>query len=162
MAAAELDAGRIDAGIETYKMVLALKPAAAGPSELASVLRQRGEAALSDGRQEEAARWAREALKLAEADPDAHALLGAALAASRNWSGAADEYRKALSSRPDDRSLRRSLERMRQRLEVATRPRRPAPAATAPPPALPPPPINEDSLMAPGTTSAAIESAAKK
>jgi hypothetical protein len=163
MAAAELDAGRIDAGIETYKMVLALKPAAAGPSELASVLRQRGEAALSDGRQEEAARWAREALKLAEADPDAHALLGAALAASRNWAGAADEYSKALSSRPDDRSLRRSLERMRQRLEVATRPRRPAPAATVPPPVPPPPPVGEDSLMAPGTAaSAAIEPAAQK
>ena len=163
-AAAELDAGRVDAGIETYKMVLALNPNAAGHSELASVLRKRGEVALGDGRQEEAARWAREALKMAEADPDAHALLGAALAASRNWAAAADEYSKALSSRPDDRTLRRSLERMRQRQEWATRPRRPAAAAAAiaPPPQPPLPPPGEDSLMAPGTASATIEPAAQK
>jgi serine/threonine protein kinase len=115
-AVAELDAGAIDAGISHYKVALAVDPASGGERQLAETLRARGEAALAGNRAPEAVRWAREALSLAEADPDAHALLGAALLRARDFPGAAAEYGKALSSRPEDVGFRRGLARARRGL----------------------------------------------
>jgi serine/threonine protein kinase len=125
-AVAELDAGAIDAGISHYKLALAVDPAGGGQREIVETLRARGEAALARRRPGEAVRWAREALSLAEADPDAHALLGAALLGSREYAGAAAEYGKALTSRPQDAGFRRGLARARRGLV------RPAAAPAAP------------------------------
>jgi serine/threonine protein kinase len=127
----ELDAGDIDTGISHYKIALAVDPGAQGQSQLAATLRARAEAALRDDRAGEAIRWARTALSLAEADPDAHALLAAALHASHDDAGAAIEFGKALASRPDDPTFKRGLERAQRR---AGRPRHrsPAPVAAAP------------------------------
>jgi tetratricopeptide (TPR) repeat protein len=131
-AAAELDMGAIDVGISHYKLALAVDPAGGGQRELAERLRSRGEAALAANRGPEAVRWAREALSLAEADPDAHALLGAALLRSRDFAAAAAEYGKALSSRPQDAVFRRGLSRARRGL---VRPSAAPAAAPAPAPA---------------------------
>ena len=60
-------------------------------------------------------RWARAAIGLAEADPDAHALLAAALFASRDDAAAAVEFGKALASRPSDPEFKRGLARARRR-----------------------------------------------
>jgi tetratricopeptide (TPR) repeat protein len=128
-ARAELDAGAMEAGVSHYKIALAVDPKARGQSQIAQALRARGEVALAARRPSEAVRWAREALSLAEADPDAHALLGAALLASREYAAAAAEYGKALASRPHDAAFKRGLARARRRLEEASPP--PTPAAEA-------------------------------
>ena len=60
-------------------------------------------------------RWARAAIGLAEADPDAHALLAESLFASRDAPGAAVEFGKALASRPADPAFKRGLARARRR-----------------------------------------------
>jgi hypothetical protein len=60
---------------------------------------------------------------LAEADPDAHALLAEALFATRDDAGAVAEFGKALASRPTDAGLLRSLDRAQKRLARANAPR---------------------------------------
>ncbi|HVZ72986.1 MAG TPA: hypothetical protein VHJ20_11470, partial [Polyangia bacterium] len=61
-----------------------------------------------------AVRWSRTALGLAEADPDAHALVARALLAAHENTAAADELAKALASRPHDPALERELARVRR------------------------------------------------
>jgi len=156
VATGELDAGAMEAGVSHYKIALSVDPKARGQSELAQTLRGRGERALAARRPSEAVRWARAALSLAEADPDAHALLGASLLAVREYGAAAAEYGKALASRPDDAAFKRGLARARRKLDAATTGGRapgegaepeapvPAPAGSpteenAPPPAPPAP-----------------------
>jgi serine/threonine protein kinase len=111
----ELDAGDVDQGVAHYKIALGVDPNAQGPSQLATTLRARAQAALAAGRAQEAVRWARTALGLAEADPDAHALLARALLAAHEDAAAVTELAKALESRPDDADLKRELARARKR-----------------------------------------------
>ena len=54
-------------------------------------------------------------MSLAEADPDAHALLAEAMLAAHDEDGAAAEFGKALASRPDDDTFKRGLDRARRR-----------------------------------------------
>ena len=129
-AEAELDKGNMQGGIDIYQVALALDPAAPGTSQLARALLDRGRKALSARRPSEAVRWGRKALSFAEADPGAHAFLADAFFAVREFGPAADEYAKALSSRPDDGSLRRGLARSRARGVVHVNDSRPR-AATA-------------------------------
>jgi serine/threonine protein kinase/Flp pilus assembly protein TadD len=134
-AEAELDKGSMQGGIDLYQVALALDPAAPGTSQLARALLDRGRKALAKGRPSEAMRWGRKALSFAEADPGAHAFLADAFFAAGEFRPAADEYAKALSSRPDDGNLRRGLARSRARGEVrgadAKRPRAATSAANA-------------------------------
>ena len=112
-AEAELDKGNMQGGIDLYQVALALDPAAPGTSQLARALLDRGRKALAARRPSEAVRWGRKALSFAEADPGAHAFLADAFFAAGEFRPAGDEYAKALSSRPDDGSLRRGLARSR-------------------------------------------------
>ena len=123
VAARELDAGDIDVGVAHYKIALGVDPGAQGTSQLEATLRGRAQAALRAERPAEAVRWARTALGLAEADPDAHALLAEALYATRDNAGAVAEFGKALASRPADPSFKRGLERARRRAARAAAPR---------------------------------------
>jgi serine/threonine protein kinase/tetratricopeptide (TPR) repeat protein len=127
----ELDAGDVDAGVAHYKIALGLDPRARGTSQLVTNLRTRAEAALREARPADAVRWARTALGLAEADPDAHALLAEALFAARDDAAAVVEFGKALASRPDDAGFKRGLSRAQRRIARAAAPRqkRAAPAA---------------------------------
>jgi serine/threonine protein kinase/tetratricopeptide (TPR) repeat protein len=111
VATRELDAGDVDTGIAHYKIALGVDPGAQGTSQLAATLRTRAEAALKAERASDAVRWARSALGLAEADPDAHALLAAALLLAHDDDGAAAEFGKALASRPNDLDFKRGLDR---------------------------------------------------
>jgi serine/threonine protein kinase/tetratricopeptide (TPR) repeat protein len=122
VAARELDGGDIDTGVAHYKIALGLDPGAQGTSQLAATLRGRAETALHAEHAAEAVRWARTAVGLAEADPDAHALLAEALLASHDDAAAAEEFGKALASRPTDSGFKRGLDRARKR---ATRPAAP-------------------------------------
>ncbi len=115
VAARELDAGDIDVGVAHYKIALGVDPGAQGTSQLEATLRTRAKAALAADRPGEAVRWARAAIGLAEADPDAHALLAESLFASRDAPGAAVEFGKALASRPADPAFKRGLSRARHR-----------------------------------------------
>jgi len=133
VAARELDEGDIDTGIEHYKIALGVDPGAQGTSQLEATLRARAEAALRAGRAAEAVRWARTAVGLAEADPEAHALLAEALFASRDDAAAVVEYGKALASRPADPTFKRGLERARRRVARAAAPRAHAKAAAETP-----------------------------
>jgi serine/threonine protein kinase/tetratricopeptide (TPR) repeat protein len=132
VAARELDAGDIDAGVAHYKIALGVDPGAQGTSQLEATLRGRAEAALSAEHAGEAVRWARTAVGLAEADPDAHALLAEALFASREDAAAVVEYAKALASRPADPAFKRGLDRARRRAARAAAPRAHAKAAETP------------------------------
>jgi serine/threonine protein kinase len=127
VATRELDGGDIDRGVAHYKIALGLDPGAQGTSQLAANLRERAEAALKAERAGDAVRWARTVVGLAEADPDAHALLAQALLASHDDAGAAAEFGKALASRPTDAEFKRGLDR-------AQRKHAPRPAATRPRP----------------------------
>jgi hypothetical protein len=135
VAARELDGGAIDAGVAHYKIALSVDPGGPGTSQLAATLRGRAEAALRADRAGEAVRWARTVVGLAEADPDAHALLAAALSASHEDAAAAAEYGKALASRPADPAFKRGLSRARQRVAraAASHAREKAVAATRDP-----------------------------
>jgi tetratricopeptide (TPR) repeat protein len=115
-AEAALDQGDVESGIELYRSALSLDPAAEGASLLARALLDRGRRALAARHPAEAVRWGRKALSYAEADPGAHAFLADAFFAAREYSAAAEEYAKALSSRPDDPALRRGLARSRAKL----------------------------------------------
>jgi tetratricopeptide (TPR) repeat protein len=117
-AEAELDKGSMQGGIDLYQVALALDPAAPGTSQLARALLDRGRKALAARRPSEAVRWGRKALSFAEADPGAHAFLADAFFAAGEFRPAGDEYAKALSSRPDDGSLRRGLARSRAKSAV--------------------------------------------
>ncbi len=119
-AEAELDRGNMQGGTDLYQVALALDPAAPGTSQLARALLDRGRKALAARRPSEAVRWGRKALSFAEADPGAHAFLADALYAAGEYRPASDEYVKALSSRPDDSSLKRGLARSRARLAPRT------------------------------------------
>ncbi|HEX4407126.1 MAG TPA: hypothetical protein VH560_19940, partial [Polyangia bacterium] len=119
VATRELDAGDIDVGVAHYKIALGVDPGAQGTSQLEATLRARAKAALAADRSVEAVRWARAAVGLAEADPDAHALLAESLFASRDAAGAAVEFGKALASRPTDPAFKRGLERARRRVARA-------------------------------------------
>jgi serine/threonine protein kinase len=119
VATRELDAGEMDAGVAHYKVALGLDPGAQGTSQLAALLRGRAEAALHAEHAALAARWARAEVGLAEADPDAHALLAEALLASRDDAEAAVEFGKALASRPNDAEFKRGFERARKRARRA-------------------------------------------
>jgi serine/threonine protein kinase len=123
VATRELDGGDIDAGVAHYKIALGVDPGAQGTSQLAATLRGRAEAALRADRPGEAVRWARAGLGLAEADPDAHALLAEALLASHDAAAAAAEFGKALASRPADVAFKRGLEQARKRAARAAAPR---------------------------------------
>jgi tetratricopeptide (TPR) repeat protein len=123
VAGRELDAGDMEAGLAHYKIALGMDSGARGSSELAAKLRTRAETELRAERPAEAVRWARAAIGLAEADPDAHALLAEALFAAHDDAGAVAEFGKALASRPADASLLRSLDRAQKRLTRATSPR---------------------------------------
>jgi serine/threonine protein kinase len=126
VASRELDAGEIDRGVAHYKIALGLDPGAPGTSPLSAILRDRAKTALGAGRAAEGVRWARTLVGLAEADPDAHALLAEALLASRDDAAAAEEFAKALASRPTDATFKRGLERARKHGA------RPAPAHVRP------------------------------
>ncbi|HSZ81382.1 MAG TPA: hypothetical protein VLA14_03820, partial [Polyangia bacterium] len=115
VSARELDAGDIDVGVAHYKIALGVDPGAQGTSQLEATLRTRAKAALAADRAVEAVRWARAAIGLAEADPDAHALLAESLFAARDAAGAAVEFGKALASRPADPAFKRGLARARHR-----------------------------------------------
>jgi predicted Zn-dependent protease len=123
VASRELDAGDMEAGLAHYKIAMGLDSGARGSSELAAKLRTHAQTELDAGRPAEAVRWARAALGLAEADPDAHALLAEALFATHDDAGAVAEFGKALASRPADSGLLRSLDRAQKRLARATAPR---------------------------------------
>jgi serine/threonine protein kinase/tetratricopeptide (TPR) repeat protein len=133
-AEAALDRGDVPDGIALYQAALALDPAAEGASLLARALLDRGRKALAAQHPSEAVRWGRKALSFAEADPGAHAFLADALYAAREFTAASDEYSKALSSRPDDRTLLRGLARSRARLggRMAERARSAGRGAAAP------------------------------
>ncbi|HET6146347.1 MAG TPA: protein kinase [Polyangia bacterium] len=124
-----LDQGDVEGGIELYRSALSLDPAAQGASLLARALLDRGRRALAARHPAEAVRWGRKALSYAEADPGAHAFLADAFFAAREYNAAAEEYTKALSSRPADPTLRRGLARSRAKL-AAVHPR--STAAVAP------------------------------
>jgi len=113
-AADELDGGDIAKGVAHYKIALGLDPGAQGGSQLAATLRERAVAALHADHPVEAVRWARTVVGLAEADPDAHALLAEALLAAHDDAGAAEEFGKALASRPNDAAFKRGLDRARK------------------------------------------------
>jgi hypothetical protein len=123
VAGRELDAGDLEAGLAHYKIALGVDSGSRGSSALAARLRTRAETELREARPAEAVRWARAAIGLAEADPDAHALLAEALYATRDDAGAVVEFGKALASRPADASLLRSLDRAQKRLSRASSPR---------------------------------------
>jgi serine/threonine protein kinase len=144
VATRELDGGDIDAGVAHYKIALGLDPGAQGTSQLAATLRGRAETALRAEHAAEAVRWARTALGLAEADPDAHALLAEALLASHEDAAAAEEFGKALASRPADAGFRRGLDRARKRTARPAAPRLHAKAAPARDPAVEPAPAPSD------------------
>jgi serine/threonine protein kinase len=129
VATGELDAGNVDVGVAHYRIALGLDPGARGTSPLVATLRARAESALLDERAADAVRWARSAVGLAEADPDAHALLAEALYAARDDAGAVVEFRKALASRPDDPAFKRGLARAQRRIARAAAPRTPKRAA---------------------------------
>jgi serine/threonine protein kinase len=131
VATGELDAGDIDAGVAHYKIALSVDPGATGTSELAATLRGRAEAALHADHATLGVRWARAAVGLAEADPDAHALLAEALLASHDDAGAAAEFGKALASRPTDPDFKHGLERAHKH---TARPPAPRPRPKAAPP----------------------------
>jgi tetratricopeptide (TPR) repeat protein len=119
-AEAELDRGEIDTGVAHYRLALALDAHAGGEAELAAALRTRAQSALSANKDTEAVRWARAAVALADADPEAHALLADCLHALREDGEAVTEYEKALSARPDDRTLTHSLSSARHALAAET------------------------------------------
>ena len=77
-------------------------------------------------------RWARAFVGLAEADPDAHALLAEALLASHDDAAAAGEFSKALASRPADPAFKRGLDRARRRAARSATPHPRAKASSAP------------------------------
>jgi serine/threonine-protein kinase len=131
VATRELDAGDVDTGIAHYKIALGVDPGAQGTSQLAATLRTRAEAALKAERANDAVRWARTALGLAEADPDAHALLAAALLLAHDDDGAATEFGKALASRPNDPEFMRGLDRAQHHAGRPASPRRRARASAA-------------------------------
>jgi serine/threonine protein kinase len=122
-ASRELDAGDMEGGLAHYKIAMGLDSGARGSSELSAKLRTHAQTELNAGRPAEAVRWARAAMGLAEADPDAHALLAEALFATRDDAGAVAEFGKALASRPTDAGLLRSLDRAQKRLARANAPR---------------------------------------
>jgi len=119
-AEAELDQGAIDAGVAHYRVALALDAHAGGEAELAAALRTRAQSALSANKDTEAVRWARAAVALADADPEAHALLADCLHALREDGEAVTEYEKALSARPDDRTFTHGLSAARHALATET------------------------------------------
>jgi Tetratricopeptide repeat len=104
--------GKLDDAPRTFAAAVALdvKTPSAG---FVRALAQRGEALMGAGQSAEAARWAREALRWNPADVDARALLGSALLAAGDFSGALPEIQTAVSARPGDPSLRRLLVRAR-------------------------------------------------
>ena len=109
----------------------AVDPGAQGGSQLAATLRERAEAALRADHAADAVRWARTVVGLAEADPDAHALLAEALLAAHDDAGAADEFGKALASRPTDAAFKRGLARARKHPAHPSPRSRAKPVATA-------------------------------
>jgi serine/threonine protein kinase len=131
VATRELDAGDVDTGVAHYKIALGVDPGAQGTSQLAATLRTRAETALRAEHANDAVRWARTALGLAEADPDAHALLAAALLLAHDDDGAAAEFGKALASRPNDSEFKRGLDRAQHHGGRSAAPRRRAKAAVA-------------------------------
>ncbi len=135
VAARELDGGNIDTGVAHYKLALGVDPGAQGTSQLAATLRGRAEAALRAAHPGEAVRWARTVVGLAEADPDAHALLAEALLASHDDAAAAVEFGKALASRPTDAGFKHGLDRARKRASRLARQRAKQTAAVTASPA---------------------------
>ena len=119
-AEAELDRGEIDGGVAHYRVALALDAHAGGEAELAAALRTRAQSALTANKDTEAVRWARQAVALAAADPEAHALLADCLHALREDGEAVTEYEKALSARPDDRTFTHGLASARHALAAET------------------------------------------
>jgi tetratricopeptide (TPR) repeat protein len=119
-AEAELDRGEIDSGVAHYRQALALDPRGGGETELAAALRTRAQSALTANKDTEAVRWARQAVALAGADPEAHALLADCLHALREDGEAVTEYEKALSARPDDRTFTHGLSTARHALAAQT------------------------------------------
>ncbi|HVR01596.1 MAG TPA: hypothetical protein VMT47_05665, partial [Polyangia bacterium] len=163
VAARELDRGEIDAGVAHYKIALSVDPGAPGTSQLAATLRGRAETSLRADHAGEAVRWARTVVGLAEADPDAHALLAEALSASHDDAAAAVEYGKALASRPADPAFKRGLARARQRVarSTASRARQKAVAATRDPAASETAPAADDDAEDDEKSSAEAKSEAK-
>jgi serine/threonine protein kinase/tetratricopeptide (TPR) repeat protein len=123
----ELDAGSTDAGVVHYERALRVSPRLAGAARLADALRTRGEAALADGKSDEAVRWAREMVAVSPRDPIAHALLADSLHTAHHDSEAVHEYEVAIALKPDDPALGRGLARARRNREA---PRAPAVRAT--------------------------------
>jgi tetratricopeptide (TPR) repeat protein len=119
-AEAELDRGEIDTGVAHYRLALALDAHGGGEAELAAALRTRAQSALSANKDTDAVRWARAAVALADADPEAHALLADCLHALREDGEAVTEYEKALSARPDDRTFTHRLSSARHALAAET------------------------------------------
>ena len=135
VAARELDGGDIDAGVAHYKIALSVDPGAQGTSQLAATLRGRAEAALRANHAGEAVRWARTVVGLAEADPDAHALLAEALSAAREDDGPPPRStpRPWRAGRPIRRSSAAWRARASASRAVASSPRTKAGAATRAP-----------------------------
>ncbi|HVZ88498.1 MAG TPA: protein kinase, partial [Polyangia bacterium] len=173
-AEAELDAGRIEAGVAHYRLALALDAHVGGDAELVAAVSSRARSALAAQRDSEAVRWAREAVALAESDPAMHGLLADSLHALQSDEEAVTEYETALAARPNDPELKRGLAGARRALaaadEAAQRPppqphparaRRPAAEPTeAPPP--PPAPTAEPPADTSPAASAPDEAPAEK
>jgi len=117
----ELDHGDIDGGIIHYKLALGLDPRGPSSDALARTLRARAETARAAKHAEEAIRWAREEVALADTDAGAHALLAGTLADARQDEEAAAEYRKALAGAPDDADATRGLAEVEKRIAAGKR-----------------------------------------
>jgi hypothetical protein len=115
----ELDRGELEGGIAHYKLALALDPRGPSSEALARSLRARAEVARAAKHPEEAIRWAREEVALADGDAGAHGRLAAALADAHQDDEAAAEYRKALAGAPDDAEVARGLALAEKRLAAA-------------------------------------------
>ncbi|HVR60607.1 MAG TPA: serine/threonine-protein kinase, partial [Polyangia bacterium] len=131
-AVAAVSAGQREQALALYAVARSLDTEVAQPAVFARSLARRGEAALASGQAGDAVEWARESLRVAESDADAQALLGLALAGSREWAAAVPALELALELRPGDATLRRALGRVRSHLpraagdggETGARPRR--------------------------------------
>jgi tetratricopeptide (TPR) repeat protein len=112
----ELDRGEIDAGVAHYRLALRLDPRGPSSDTLARTLRARAAAARTAKHGDEAIRWARAQVAVADADAGAHLLLADVLSEASQDDEAVGEYRKALASAPDDPEVTRGLARAEKRL----------------------------------------------
>jgi serine/threonine protein kinase len=121
IARAELDASDINAGVAHYKVAISIDPGGQGAARLAQALRTHARAALVANHPADALRWARANVAIADADPDAHALLADVLLRLGKSSAALDEYDRALQTNPEDPTWRRGWLRARRRMRAGGR-----------------------------------------